>query len=267
MKAATRLKLGIPFWMFLILSLVNTQLVKAIAIIVPNNMANIYGADNVAPFDIAAIYASSMRYQEMFDASQFTNVAAGGEYISQIAFRAGSLDGPFSATLQSIQFDLSTTANNSLSLTFADNVGVNNTTVFSGTWSFSSAGAVPGREGAGGPAPAVFDIVLYLTTPFFYNPANGNLVLDVRNFSGGQTAYFDDSWQNGEGVSSVWSNDVSALATTSGQSSVVGLITQFTFSATPIPEPSPLVLVIIYSTTFAAWCIRVRKYQGVYRSS
>ena len=243
MNSKVRIELRVLLWICSSLSLVNSPLAKANAIIVPNYMANEYGANNVAPFDIAAIYDSSMRYQEMFDASQFGNVVAGGEYITQIAFRAGSLDGPFTASIQNIQFDLTTTANTSLSLTFADNVGADDTTVFSGSWSFSSAGAAPGRQPAGGPAPAIFDIVLNLTTPFFYNPANGNLVLDLRNFSGGQTAYFDAAFQSnpsGAVISSVWAGDAAATSTSSGQSAAVGPVAQFTFRPNPVPEPSAM---------------------------
>jgi hypothetical protein len=208
----------------------NIPCAEAQTIIVPNNMANAYGANNVNPFDIAAVYASSMRYQEMFGASQFGTVAAGGEYITQIAFRAGSLDGPFSA--------MTTTENAALSLVFGDNVGADDTTVFSGAWSFSSAGAAQGQ-----PGPSNFDILLNLTTPFFYNPANGNLVLDVRNFSGGQTAYFDAAFQSnpsGAVVTSVWANNVAATSTSSGQSAAVGPVAQFTFRPNPVPEPSAM---------------------------
>ena len=60
--------------------------------------------------------------------------------------------------------------------------------IFSGALAFSSAFTGP----AGGPKD--FDILVDLTTPFFYNPALGNLLLDVRNFSGEPTppsTFFD----------------------------------------------------------------------------
>jgi hypothetical protein len=205
------------------LALFGLQSAGAITIVAPNNLANAYGgAVNLAPFDIAGFYAPSMRYQQMYDASQFGSIAAGGGYITQIAFRAASIDGAFSATLPNIQFDLSTTANTSLSSTFADNVGANDIEVFGGSWSFSSVGGAAG--------PSVFDIVLNLTTPFFYNPADGNLVLDVRNIGGGASAYFDDSFQAGEGVSRVYASDVSA---STGASDNEGLVTQFTVPDEP----------------------------------
>jgi hypothetical protein len=242
MNSETRIKRTVLLRIFLSFFLFVLQAVGAQTIVAPNDLANTYGgAPNVAPFDIGNLHISSMRYQQMYDASQFGTIVTGGEYITQIAFRAAVIDNDFSDTLQSIQFDLSTTANTDLSSTFADNVGIDDTTVFNGSWSFSSAGGAAGAS--------VFDIVLNLTTPFFYNPANGNLVLDVRNFDGGYSAYFDDSYLAGEGISRVWSRDVSV--STAVGSDVEGLVTQFTFS--PVPEPSSLVLITICSTAFAAW--------------
>src|ERR1039458_5715746 len=238
MNAGTSLKRTILLRIVFSFILFNLQLVGAQTIVAPNNLANTYGGSaNVAPFDIGNFYISSMRYQQMYDATQFGGVATGGEYITRIAFRAASIDNAFSDnTLQSIQFDLSTTANTGLSSTFADNVGADDTMVFNGSWTFSSAGGAAG--------PSVFDIVLNLTTPFFYNPANGNLVLDVRNIGGGNSAYFDDSYMAGEGISRVWSRDVSA--STAISSDEIGLVTQFTFS--PVPEPSVLGLLAVGTT-------------------
>jgi hypothetical protein len=109
---------------FLSIFLFVFQLVRAQTIVTPNGLSNSYGgAVNVAPFDIGVVYLSSMRYQQMYDASQFSSVTPGGGYITQIAFRAASIDGAFSATLQNVQFNLSTTADTSLSSTFTENVG------------------------------------------------------------------------------------------------------------------------------------------------
>jgi hypothetical protein len=179
-----------------------------------------------------------MRYQQMYDASQFASVANGGEYITQINFRAASIDGAFSTTLQNMHFNLTTTASMSLNSTFAENVGSDDTTVFSGSWSFSSAGGSAG--------PSVFDIVLNLTTPFFYNPANGNLVLDIKNFGGGDSVYFDDAYNDG-GVTRAYSGDV--FDPSAENSDNEGLVTQFTFS--PVPEPASLLLITIGSVAFA----------------
>src|SRR6185369_12646824 len=69
--------------------------------------------------------------------------------------------------------------------TFAQNVGTNDTVVFSGAIQLSSQFTGP----AGG--PKAFDMVVPLTTPFLFDPAQGNLLVDVRNYSGGPVAFVD----------------------------------------------------------------------------
>jgi hypothetical protein len=239
MNSRTKITRTNFLWICLGIFLFRLQYAEAQTVVVPNNLSTTYGgAFNVVPFDIGVVYLSSMRYQQMYDASQFTSVANGGEYITQINFRAASIDGAFSTTLQNIQFNLTTTANPSLNSTFADNIGIDDTTVFSGSWSFSSASA----------GPSVFDIVLNLTTPFFYNPVNGNLVLDIKNFGGGDSVYFDDAYNDG-GVTRAYSGDVSDPSAEDSDNE--GLVTQFTFS--PVPEPTSVLLITIGSLVFVAW--------------
>ena len=67
---------------------------------------------------------------------------------------------------------------------FADNIGTNVTTVFSGSLPLSSQYAGP----AGG--PKAFDMVVNFTTPFVYNPSSGNLLLDIQDFSGEATCLY-----------------------------------------------------------------------------
>jgi hypothetical protein len=106
----------------------------------------------------------------------------------------------FRATLADVQINLSTTsvADDALSLTFADNVGADDTVVFSSP--------LPLQSRSRGSNPKNFDIVINLTTPFFYDPAMGNLLLDVRNFGGGKTTFFDSVHAGGDGVSRVDTN-------------------------------------------------------------
>jgi hypothetical protein len=82
-----------------------------------------------------------------------------------------------------------------LSATFANNVGADDTVVFSGPLSLSSAFTGPSA------GPKDFDIVITLQTPFLYDPSAGNLLLDVRNFSGGTTIQFDAEASDSDPVS------------------------------------------------------------------
>ncbi len=128
---------------------------------------------------------------------------------------------------------ITSVADDALSTTFANNIGLNETIVYgSGPLSLSSSNTGP----AGGPKD--FDVIITLSTPFFYNPALGNLLIDVRNFSGGANGTQLDAVQaTGDGVSRV-GNDSNANSATANFSDSVGLVTGFNF----VPEPSTYML-------------------------
>ncbi len=62
-----------------------------------------------------------------------------------------------------------------LSTTFAENLGTNNTLVFSGPLTWTTAN-LPGLGNT-----RQFDYVFPFTTPFLYDPAAGNLLLDIHS--------------------------------------------------------------------------------------
>src|ERR1041385_3077113 len=102
---------------------------------VPNGYASTGGNDdNIYPFGIGAGTNVSMRYQQVYDASQFAETIPNEGLITEIDFR---VDGPhgfgFVATLPDIQINLSTTAKgpDSLSPIFSENVGGDDTVVLS----------------------------------------------------------------------------------------------------------------------------------------
>jgi hypothetical protein len=169
-------------------------------VVVPNSSRGTETLPSLSfPFDIGP-HILSMRYQQLYAASQFASIGSGG-LITQIVFRPDTGTGKrFRATLPDVQINLSTTsvADDALSLTFADNVGADDTVVFSGP--------LPLQSKNRGSNPKDFDIVINLTTPFFYDPTKGNLLLDVRNFGGGMTTFFDSVSASGDGVSRVDTN-------------------------------------------------------------
>src|SRR5205823_7449983 len=81
------------------------------------------------------------RSQQVYSSDQFASLT-GPEYITQIAFRPSVFfsAGPFTATFSDIQVDLSTTLKtpDNLSLTFANNIGSDDTTVLHGPLAISS---------------------------------------------------------------------------------------------------------------------------------
>jgi hypothetical protein len=200
---------------------------SADVVVVPNHLATREGDNNNGfPFNLSRFRLPSQRYQQVFAASEFASLPR-PQRITQIAFRPDAHTGSaFSSTLSDIQINLSTTLAppDGLSWTFADNVGPDDTIAFSGPMTLSSADRGP-REG-----PKDFDIVIDLQTPFLYDPSAGNLLLDVRNFSGGRTTQFDAEFSIGDPTSRTSSfacgtvnSDVAELLDTDG------LVAQFTF--------------------------------------
>jgi len=199
-------------------------------VVVPNSARNIEGnSNNGYPFDLSETGLSSQRYQQVYAASQF----GGAGFITQIIFRPDASFGhAFTFTLSDIQIDLSTTQaeDDGLSATYANNVGADDTIVFGrGPLTLSSAFTGPPN------GPKDFDIVITLTHPFFYDPANGNLLLDVRNFGGGTTTFFDAVATFADGTSRLFNSNVNG---TTGTTDTSGLVTGFTI----VPEPSSVAM-------------------------
>jgi hypothetical protein len=183
-------------------------------------------ANNIIPFDISG-FAPSARYQQVYGSSDFGSSPL---LISGMAFAPNN--GAFSGTISNISLFLSTTAASpdGLSTIFNNNLGSDNTQVFGGSLTLSSAGV-----------PGVFDISIIFTTPFVYNPLAGNLLLDVQNFSAGSTGVFDAQFTFGDTVSRVLSLNVAQ--TTGFRPDTLGLITEFVTQAQAVPEPTTLSLI------------------------
>src|SRR4029077_5171945 len=85
--------------------------------------------------------------------------------------------------------------------------------------------------------PTNFEVTINFTTPFYYDPAKGNLLLDVRNLQGGTEVppndqELDGTTASGDSVSRVYNfGDVAATAagSTGGvdEKDSYGLITRF----------------------------------------
>jgi hypothetical protein len=229
----------------LLLGAINPAHAIVPTVVVPNSAATTEGdLNNSFPFNIAIIGLPSQRYQQLYAASQFGGLPSGGGLITQIVFRPDATFGhAFTSTLPDIQIDLSTTsaADDGLSSTYANNVGADDTVVFArGPLTLSSAFTGP----PGGPKD--FDIIITLTTPFLYNPALGNLLLDVRNFGGGSTISFDAVSPLGDGVSRLFNQNVNSAT---GTTDSVGLVTGFII----VPEPGSAAMLLVGGGTLLAW--------------
>lgn len=187
-----------------------------------------YPGGGPGPFLVTSDLASSYRLQEVHGANDFGVVSSLPVFITQLSFARVNSGAPVDVNLQNVEIRLSTTMKNpdGLSPTFAQNVGVDETLVFTGPLHFYDTGVEQ------------FGIHIQLQQPFLFDYHIGNLLIDVRNYttiapppSGRYTLMGDLTV--GDSVSGVGAINVNAASGTFG---TFGLLTRFT--VTPIPEPS-----------------------------
>jgi hypothetical protein len=121
--------------------------------------------------------ASGARFQEVYAASYFTNMLTGPGVLVRMANRPDRLvKVPRTVTLIGYELWLSTTQRGpgNLSSRFDDNLGLDNTLVFSGDLTWSTQGEGPAQ------GPRAFDYVITFQHPFVYDPGKGNLLVEWR---------------------------------------------------------------------------------------
>jgi hypothetical protein len=200
-------------------------------IVVPNDRATV-GApwDTFYPFAVPADGFTSQRYQQVYHADQF-GALTGPTRLTHIAFRPDeNTGGAFGSNVSNLRVKLSTTARlpDALGAQFAFNVGADEAIVHDGPITFVSTDT--------GNPPA-FDVVIPLQSPFDYDPAAGNLLMEVQNFGpSSYVTFLDAQGSFGDSMSRIYTvagaNANSDTANGADQYSI-GLVTQFTF----VPEP------------------------------
>jgi len=151
-------------------SCVMTEL-RAQVVVVPNSLATNDGNGSAT----APAGPSSVRWLQIHDASQF-GALSGPSFLTQFAYRPDKIIGQSGPRSWTLRIYASTTRRSvaGLSANFAANLGTNNTLVFDGTVT-ATTGNLPGPGNT-----RQFDVVFPLTTPFLYDPAAGNLLLDIQ---------------------------------------------------------------------------------------
>lgn len=185
-----------------------------------------------------------MELQIDFGAGQFSSLT-GPVDITGFSFRAKPGTGPVDATIGSLSVSLSNSPNfpNSvghplLSTTFANNVGPDNTLVFSGS---NIAVSNPGCA-VSGTTPCAFGPNIVFTTPFLYTPGTGPLLMDlsITNFVGISGEWDVESFSApGGSIADVFG----PLGSPTGDFEYGSNITQLTFTAAT-PEPASYALVL-----------------------
>jgi len=177
--------------------------------------------DNGNRFPFGSTYNGE--YQQVYSSSQFSNSIT----ITNLEFFNTQYNSLSTAMPSgNWQISLSTTSAdwNTLSSSFASNIGSDNTVVFNGNLS----------------QPWVFGNTLSITlsTPFTYDPANGNLLMDVfgLGISSSGDIFFDTNGDNGGFYGG---NTFMARLYNSGSGNTVnsgyGLVTEFSSTAVPLP--------------------------------
>lgn len=163
------------------------------------------------------------RYQQVYTRSLFAGpiVIYGLEFFNTTYNTNATTLDPGAVTVA-----LSTTSAdwNTLSTTYANNIGSDNLQVFSGNinqaWAFGNT------------------LTITFATPFTYNPTNGNLLLDMAmTGGGGAVSYFD-----ARGIIAPYDffGRVYTYAGTTYIDSAYGAVTGFIANATSVPEPGSL---------------------------
>jgi hypothetical protein len=191
--------------------------------------------NSIFPFLIKQIDAPetvsmpTVRYQQVYNQSLFTNLDPRLIYLTSLSFSLTStqLTSISAWAIPKMQVNLSTTSKTAdhLSPVFSQNVGPDDTIVIG-----------PGSYGfPGSPAPQV----LLFGRPFRYNPALGNLLLDVRILDGsGPLDPVNSSPQlfalrsATDECSRVWSTNINA--TTADGVDTIALLT--TIQMSPVPS-------------------------------
>jgi len=226
-------------------SCVMTEL-RAQVVVVPNSLATNDGNGTSTSTEGPA----SVRWLQIHDASQFGAIS-GPSFLTQFAYRPDRVLGQSGPRSLILRIYASTTSRSvaGLSTTFAENLGTNNTLVFDGTVTVTT-GNLPGPGNT-----RQFDVVFPITTPFPYDPAAGNLALDLQIEGNGSAVTFDTE----EGNSAIRRVGIGSSTATTGDIRP-SHVTQFTF------EPPPLVTIRASQVEVCWNSISNLTYQVQYRS-
>jgi hypothetical protein len=190
------------------------------------------------------------RTQQVYESQLFGGDFSGPRAITAIDLRTfpGAAPSAFfgnSVTLSDVVIRLSTTQRgdegNTLSANFADNIGNDDTIVYSGALTLTTAtnGTLP---------VSPFDYTIVFQNPFIYDPLAGNLLLDVNipvngtlTTAGFGFLTFDTVNALNDGVYSVFNGDNGNA--TSGTAGTSGAILRVhSEAANSVPEPGTLAL-------------------------
>ena len=222
-------KLCLSGAMFLSLTATNIAIAQR-TVISPSEFATTEAPDvaNVSGFP-------SYRFQQLYGAADFESLGPGPHIITRVDWRPGrEMTETISYPAERFLMKFSTTRIDPadvLDRTFDNNIGSGEQTVFDGPVTLTTENLGP-AEG-----PKAFDYGLDLQTPFAYDPAAGNLLMDLTVINGQGPLLLDFTFADTNTTSFHWT------ATLGPDSEVAaedfgGHILQFTV----VPEPTSMAL-------------------------
>lgn len=208
------------------------------------------------------------RTQQVYESQLFTNFD-GPRTITGIDLRtfpgiAPSLFFGNTVNVSNVTIRLSTTQRgdegNTLSATFADNIGADDTVVYSGALTLTTA--------ANGNLPvSPFDYTIVFQTPFLYDPTDGNLLLDVNiptsasvTTAGFGFLTFDTVNALNDGVYSIFNGSNGNAA--SGTAGTSGAIVRVHSEAVAVAVPEPGTFALFGAGLLMAAATRRRSKSG-----
>ena len=230
--------------LFLGLSLIYGPAFAQDTVVVPNNNVDMNANGSFKlPFNCQGQPPTGIRWQQIYIGSEVGRAGL----IDKVSFRLNGVDegrlgdNGFDAVYPNVIIQLSTTdkvpfeaEGDPISTTFADNIGADVKTVYSGNLRLSPPNCFvefPPQPGEVCP----FDVMIPLQEMFHYDPANGNLLLDMRIPQCPELGEFIPAFDletftvgnTGELISYAWAPDVDSPTSPLFQAS--GLVTQFRF--------------------------------------
>jgi hypothetical protein len=206
---------------------------QEIRIVVPNALADAEG-NSAAPN-----FSGGFRAHILYPQSEFESLPDTHRLITGFAFRPDAAVTVSRSVTFDIELRLSTTLKtpDDLETTYQNNVGPDETVVLTDVLQMSTEAAGPPE----GPRP--FDYVIEFTTPFFYDPADGNLLVDIISPTGYSPATLDDQDSSLAQVSGLGATSIT------GSRNFRGPVMQFIF----VPEPSTAALSAIGWICLLRW--------------
>lgn len=195
---------------------------RAQVVVVPNSLATNDGNGT----STSTAGPASVRWLQIYDASQF-GALSGPSFLTQFAYRPDRTRDQSGPRSWALRIYASTTSRSvaGISTTFAANHGTNKTLVFDGTVNVLT-------ENLPGPGNTrQFDYVFPFTTPFLYDPAAGNLVLDLQIEGSGSALTFDTVSAPNPGIARIFAF---ASTATTGDVWADTHVTQLTFQSPPL---------------------------------